>query len=437
MKKLFVLICIAFLLLQFGCSKGQNEMPRDDHQGEGFAEGSIQDQGSVYLHDAKELISVVEATHPAFVLDDISDNYEQVKQELLGSASKVANKDEFSYLVQKYLTTLQDAHTKVQKNQNAMFLDIDCRAVGDELYIINENGRISDKRITHIGGVSIDGIFATVGEYYVAENEAANDNNNSIWSLNYEVLKLAGCDIDDNCTKIDIEQNDKTYDKEIKFKSRNLYGNYNFSTEIKSKMIEDILYIDMNICNDNKTLEKQAKKVKDSIKNGTTKIIIDVRDNPGGNSNACEKLLKAMGMKVPSFGVYIRYSELAHSTYKNMPAKGYKQLDPDKTTAKRNDDIELVVLTNAGTFSSATMLASYVKDGGLGTVIGTPSSNAPSSYGDILYYKLPNSGVEVTISFKRFLRPDTEADPRILMPDIVTDHNTDALEAAIEYLSSK
>jgi hypothetical protein len=81
------------------------------------------------------------------------------------------------------------------------------------------------------------------------------------------------------------------------------------------------------------------------------------------------------------------------------------------------------------------MMATFVKDGSLGTVIGTPSKNAPSSYGDILYYELPFSGIDVSISFKRFLRPDTETDQRILMPDIVTEHNEDILETAINYLS--
>lgn len=101
--------------------------------------------------------------------------------------------------------------------------------------------------------------------------------------------------------------------------------------------------------------------------------------------------------------------------------------------------IALIVIlsscSNEITYSSATMMAVFVQDGDLGTVIGTPSSNAPSSYGDILYYKLPASGIEVSISYKRWLRPDTDADQRILMPDIVTEYNEDILQRAIDYLN--
>jgi C-terminal processing protease CtpA/Prc len=50
--------------------------------------------------------------------------------------------------------------------------------------------------------------------------------------------------------------------------------------------------------------------LKDSLKAGVTKVIIDVRNNPGGDSSACTQLLEAQGMKAPNYGTYIRYSAL-------------------------------------------------------------------------------------------------------------------------------
>ncbi len=325
----------------------------------------------------------------------------------------------------------------MQKNVNTLFLDLDCRAIGDELILLNQDGSLSGKHIIEIGGVSIDKILAIVEEYFSAENDSARTLNNSIWAFNIEVIKLAGCEISNNSVEITMSDNGSISNKKIEIVEKNIYEYYEYSTEIESKMINDIFYIDMNICNDNRILSQQIKKLKKAIKNGTTKIIIDVRDNPGGNSMACEKLLNAMGMRAPSYGIYIRYSELAHNQYRKLPSEGFRYLEPDSTTAKRNESIDLVVLTNERTFSSATMLAVYVKDGGLGTIIGTPSANAPSSYGDILYYKMPKTGLEVSISYKKFLRPDTEADQRTLMPDIITEYDTDALETAIDYLSMK
>jgi hypothetical protein len=424
---LIVFLCVASILLQAGCSRVQDISVQEDNVGK---------ETSIYLEDALNLITVLEETHPAFVLGDISDNYEQEKQKLINSITKDTNKDEFRYFVQKYLTLLKDGHTNIQRDTNMQFLNLNYYAVGEELFLLNEDGNLSENRVTQIGGVPIKKIYETVQTYFVAENDAANDLNNNMWALNREVLKLAGCDIINNSVDITIDQNGLISNEKKEFIEKNIYESYNYSIEIESKMINDIFYIDMNICNVNSALENEIVKLKEAIKNGITKIIIDVRDNPGGNSLACEKLLNAMDMNVPNYGVYVRYSKLAHNKYRTVPSEGFEQSDPDKNTAKRNESIELVVLMNEKTFSSATMMATFVKDGGLGTVIGTPSSNSPSSYGDILYYRMSNSGINVSISYKRFLRPDTETNQRILLPDIVTKYNTDILAIAIDYLST-
>lgn len=151
-----------------------------------------------------------------------------------------------------------------------------------------------------------------------------------------------------------------------------------------------------------------------------------------------EQLLKAMGMQAPSYGCYIRISELSVKT------RSLRQTDddiiyyePNVYSTVKNDGIELVILTDTLTFSSATMLGVWVKDGNLGTIIGRPSMNAPSCFGDMLPFKLPVSQLSINISYKKFLRPDTAADPTLLMPDILTERSEDALAVALEYLSSK
>jgi hypothetical protein len=432
-KRHIIFILSTLLLLQSGCSAGSLET-LFKKKAEESQLPSAQEYEASYRGDALALIAVVEDTHPAFDLDDVDDGYEQAKQDFIDSITEDTTEDEFVLLIQRYLATLRDAHTMVHRVYSSDFLDLNTLAVGDELILLDSDDNLTDTRITHIGGVPIETVFETVQEYFVAENDAARESNNSIWSLNREMLELAGCDINDKSANISINQNGEISVEEVEFRNVYLGGN-TYTKEISSEMIGDIYYIDMNICNDNAKLDMEAKALKKAVKDGVTKVIIDVRDNPGGNSSACVKLIEAMGMRAPRFGAYIKYSALAHKHYKEFPSKGTETYKPKKSTAKRNDKINLVVLTNGNTFSSATMMATFVKDGSLGTVIGTPSKNAPSSYGDILYYELPFSGIDVSISFKRFLRPDTETDQRILMPDIVTEHNEDILETAINYLS--
>jgi hypothetical protein len=74
-----------------------------------------------------------------------------------------------------------------------------------------------------------------------------------------------------------------------------------------------------------------------------------------------------------------------------------------------------------------------VQDGGFGNVIGSPSRNAPSPFGDMSSFTLPYSGLVASVSHARFLRPDTTADQSTLWPDIIVDP-ADALDVAIEYL---
>jgi C-terminal processing protease CtpA/Prc len=80
---------------------------------------------------------------------------------------------------------------------------------------------------------------------------------------------------------------------------------------------------------------------------------------------------------------------------------------------------ELYILTSAKTFSSGNWFAVIIKDNHLGTVIGEPTGNQPSSYGDILSFQMPNTGFRFTVSYKKWIRPDTRNDPKdALYPDV-------------------
>ena len=69
------------------------------------------------------------------------------------------------------------------------------------------------------------------------------------------------------------------------------------------------------------------------------KVIIDVRGNPGGDSRTCEKLLKILGMKVPEYSMYLRYSPkaAAQNGYKKTSGHYYHKGSVKK--AKKNPKI--------------------------------------------------------------------------------------------------
>jgi hypothetical protein len=63
--------------------------------------------------------------------------------------------------------------------------------------------------------------------------------------------------------------------------------------------------------------------------------------------------------------------------------------------------------------------ALLVKDNELGMIIGEPTGNQPSCYGDVLHFQMPNTGFDFSVSYKKFLRPEPANDPAdALYPDV-------------------
>jgi len=443
-RKYRIIMLLVCALMLGGCKRQNTEEAVAETQNNNVldAKGTMESketftQKEAYRKDLEELFQVTEDTHPEFILNDIPEQYEEKKQEILSAVTDETTDEEFAFMVQRYLTLLRDGHSRASNENFPSCVDVHCTAVGEHLYLLNEENEITADEVLAVEGVTVKELFEVVDEYFTAENEAAKDVNHTNWAVSKTILKLAGCDVTKEQMEVTLKCAEKTETKMMGFTNKNIYSCYDTLYDVTSKMIEDsIYYIDMNVCNVNAALDRQVKELQQVIDGGVKKIIIDVRDNPGGNSDAPLAFLEAMDMKAPSYGCFIRYSKLAKENYSSYPSTGSDNYEPDVSSAKKNPDIQLVVLTNENTYSSATMLASWVKDGHLGTVIGRTSSNAPSSYGDILYYTLTNSNITFTLSHKRFLRADQNADPKSVTPDIETDYSEDILSVAVEYLKS-
>nr|WP_320058004.1 S41 family peptidase [uncultured Bacteroides sp.] len=172
-------------------------------------------------------------------------------------------------------------------------------------------------------------------------------------------------------------------------------------------------------------------------------LVIDVRDNSGGNSRLCDVLLSWLKPyeDIKRFSSSIRFSKLWEETYPSL-ANGYRQAllrhensyeigniyssaflssltnkgnstqGKGKEYFRLNRDYKLifegniVFIQNAKTYSSAGLLISTVMDNNMGIVIGSESSYKPCNYGDILYWELPNTNIKGTLSHKVFTRPN-------------------------------
>lgn len=394
-----------------------------------------------FIEDAEQLISYIENAHPAFLLDQVPAGYEQAKADFLAAAtSPDVTVYEFSWAATAYTASMEDGHTNLDGFGGAPQAALDANWVVDGEKLLWDG-----KEVAAIGGVPVADVFAVVDKYFPAENQSGRSVNRANWSANESVLYFAGVAIseDGDSATVTVDGKDET----VAF----VYPDYsNVDTTIATgKQMGDVYYVDLNQCILGEEVDAVSADLAKAVKAGTHKVIIDVRGNGGGNSEACYQFLQVLGMEIPEYGAYVRYSTLAldevQDPFKPYPyERGYTQTEGgeqtdqrDLTTAKANPDIDLVVLTDEATYSSATMLGVWVQDGKLGTVIGRASANAPSSYGDILMYQLNNTGMFGTVSHIQWQRPDQGADQKTLVPDIETGVGEDALEAAVEFLKGK
>ena len=204
---------------------------------------------------------------------------------------------------------------------------------------------------------------------------------------------------------------------------------------------------------------------------GTTLLIVDLRENTGGNDLMVRMLLyflfgqESMASYNKGFQIS-RYSELYFQVYANASLAGINRnrtvplevgdYDFSEQQARSrgidqatllelageslqgtptfyelfSEDVyrnfyrppNLVALSSAWTYSSGfTMLAALEELGA--TVVGTPSAHAGNNFGDSLLFQLTNTKLRGAVSFKQNVTfPDDPDKGRCLKPDIVLTH---------------
>lgn len=188
---------------------------------------------------------------------------------------------------------------------------------------------------------------------------------------------------------------------------------------------------------------------------GIKDLIIDVRYNGGGNSAVGDVLLKYIAPKP-----FVQYGKtlvkvtpttiaLTGNRYNQyLPLRGDGEgsfhIIPEDSVSRHEPLPEaqrfcgnVYLLTSHTTFSSASSFAWAFKEAGCGTVIGEETGGMSVHYGDVISFKLPNSGLAVNVSHKRFWLPGAdENNIHGVLPDIVCPQD-EALETALQSLACK
>lgn len=175
-----------------------------------------------------------------------------------------------------------------------------------------------------------------------------------------------------------------------------------------------------------------------------TRLLIDLRDNPGGDNSFSDHMIAWFADRPFRFseGFEIRVSEAtvaanrrrldaqggdADSVSAQLAAAyaGHAPGDivtfPIAETAPRaapRFEGEVYALVNRHSYSNTVLVAAVLQDYGFGTVLGEETADLASTYGAMETFTLPRTGIEVGYPKARILRPNGDPRPRGVVPDI-------------------
>ena len=176
-----------------------------------------------------------------------------------------------------------------------------------------------------------------------------------------------------------------------------------------------------------KTIDTVFSEIRDR---NSQNLIIDLRFNGGGNSQAGDYILNYITSRP-----YHMYSRTDTRISKQKPHKeelgifsfllrgrvfkwrGKATKPKDMGYRFRGSVYSLI---GPATFSSASDFAAVLKDFDIATLVGEETGGLRESFGDCPRFTLPNSGIQFSVSHKRFFapKPRPDDDRRGTVPDI-------------------
>lgn len=438
------------------------------------------------VEDRNQAAKFVEDNHPFFLLAKDLTPYKAAKFEYFNETQTSMNVKDFELATAKFLSFFKDRQSYVFVNKAR---EHGCYLCMPSSWGIHENevyyfDSYDGKKlnVTKVGGIEVGDILKKIDYIFPSGTEVQRSEKRKKHFISIPFLEY--CGVDTSKGSVTLTFNDGTVtDCDIVDKRHPFFNFFNFfgsnpeknenSTPFGNYFYKDgdILIVrisssddfacelgpltpvlDSNIFSEEgylvfgrKQLGNKYKSISQSVKKaidgGCKKVVLDFRlPNYMNELNIAifEKILNAMGMKLPEFGAGIvdRKDAYLEEFYgRRRKTKNYFPADPK---CIKNKDIDLVVLCSKDMSYKSTMLCTLVKDGKLGTLIGTPCMYSPNACSDRYNeLRLKNSDVYMLIPCVRYLRPNGNIYDNSLKPDIEVSDDGEALGRALEFLKEK
>lgn len=382
--------------------------------------------------DIDELKNLIQTVHPA-----AAGGLPEALEESIKSAYRAADNpmtvSEFYFVLSPIVTALSDAHTNISLSGQQKEIELPVRWINEKLVcrkdtVVLKRGDV----VLSLGDKDIDACMDEVRATVPAENEYwRNSMAPHLMRFQY-MLEHLGV-VSDGTVDVEIERNGVRQQVALPIKeSKPMNGD---TQNISYQVIDGVGLLTIDRCVYDETYRQMMAQAFTDFKDaGVDRLIVDVRSNTGGNSQCLDELMTYIDVDT-----YEVYSGDVRGSWQAWVQRGSlfsTNAKPTVVSNKKKPNAfggEIIVLTSSYTFSSGNWFAVVLKDNGLATVVGEPTGNMPTSYGDTLRFKLNNSGIHANIAFKKWHRPNEQADDEdSLYPDVLIPAQLDG-DAALEF----
>lgn len=177
---------------------------------------------------------------------------------------------------------------------------------------------------------------------------------------------------------------------------------------------------------------------------GVEHLVLDLRDNPGGDSSFSDPLIAWFAHRPFSFASDFRIRVSGETTAANQRRLDLSPHDTTSVSAQfarlyataREGEVvsfefaksqprsgqrfagQVHVLVNRYSYSNAVSVAALIQDYGFGLVYGEPTRDMATTYGAMEHFTLPNTGFTVGYPKAHIIRPSGKKEVHPLVPDV-------------------
>jgi hypothetical protein len=374
--------------------------------------------------DLEELAGKVKAVHPAAV-KALPPEFEAALGQTRKDLAAPLSRDAFGLVLNRLLQVLRDAHTIVNPLPALDVLDLPFTWIGDGMIVTADTGVLrKGDRLLRIGSRDEQALLELLRTAVPAENDHWARHAGEILLRDVEYLRALGV-ADKAPVAVTLERGGTALKVAVPL-GKAAPGPNLPRVRFELDGAGDLGIFAVDACINDDFYKKTVKEFFDGVRDKKVgRIAIDVRRNGGGDSSVVNELLRYVDVEqYTGCGAVVRWSDEAKAKVKGAAkltvlVQRYPQVRLPNSRVPEPFRGQVFVLTSKATFSSGNWFAFLLQDNKIAKVVGEPTGNAASSYGDIIGLRLAHSGLSYTVSYKQWQRPDPTRDPAdCVTPDI-------------------